>query len=282
VRGDGEAADRALERFVHCAEELRQPVFRMLAASALASRAIGRGEFDTADHHLAEMVDHARGAVSYVGAVEAGQRLWIAFQRGDLLDAGPELLEAGVELARRHTGSQAYAGLLHVLEMLAAAHQEGRPHLAALAAENFDRMERDEHWMVAMGLLAIAVVRTGERSAGQALYAKLLPHRQLMLSHDLMRSVAGSVESPLGALALLCDRPDDAVAHFEAAQARERAMGLRPALVRSGMGLALALRLRGAPGDAARAERREAEARAEAGNLGMRLPAPLASLQNPA
>jgi hypothetical protein len=136
--------------------------------------------------------------------------------------------------------------------------------------------------MVAMALLAIVVTRTQDRSAGQTLYAKLLPHRQLMLSHDLMRSVAGSVASPLGTLALLCGRTDEAVAHFEFAQARERAMGLRPALVRSGMGLALALRMRGAPGDVARAERSEAEAQAEAANLGMRLPAPAAPLQNPA
>ena len=60
-----------------------------------------------------------------------------------------------------------------------------------------------------------------------------------------MRSVASSVELPLGVLALATDRVSDAIEHFEAAQEREHAMVLRPALVRSGLGLAHALELRG-------------------------------------
>jgi hypothetical protein len=272
LRGDRAAADRELERYVRLAEEVRRPVFLMLASAALASRAIEAGEFDAAERHLADAVERARGSVPYADALRAGHRLWLDFQRGDLPGLGAELPTSGASLGR-FAGIEAFSGLLRVLGLLlAGSAEEARHGLDEVGHDDFTHLERDEHWMVAMGMLAIVVAGAGDRRRAETLYASLLPFRHLMVSHDLMRSVASSAETPLGVLALVRGRPADAVGHFEAAQVRERAMGLRPALVRSGVGLAVAFRLRGEPGDAERADRVQAAAQAAAERLGIRLP----------
>jgi DNA-binding winged helix-turn-helix (wHTH) protein len=276
LRGDRAAADRVLQRYVETAEALRRPVFRMLATAALASRAMGTGEYAAAERLLDQARDLARGSVPYADALHAGHRLWLAFQRGDLTVADPAAGSAGwVEALQlsEQTGYQAtFENLAKALLLSQAGDAEqARRGLDAFAGDDFARVERDEHWMLAMGMLTVAVTRLGDRARAEALYARLLPVRHLMVSHDLMRAVAGSVEAPLGSLALACGRAADALGHFEAAQARERAMALRPALVRSALGLAAALELRGGPGDAERAARTRAEAAAEAARLGMRL-----------
>src|SRR5262249_48914273 len=138
------------------------------------------------------------------------------------------------------------------------------------ARDGFDDFERDEAWLLAMAILSLAVARLGTRAHAEALVAKLLPCRHLMVSHDLMRSVASSVELPLGILALATERVSDAIDPCGAAQERERARGLRPALGRSGLGLAHALDRRGKPGDRQRAARARSQARADARRLGMR------------
>ena len=171
------------------------------------------------------------------------------------------------------------AGLLRAFAILVAGDaQAERRALDEAASGGFDDFERDEGWLLGMTMLAVAVARIGSRAQAEALIAKLLPSRHLMVSHDLMRSVASSVELPLGVLALATDRVSDAIEHFEAAQEREHAMVLRPALVRSGLGLAHALELRGGSGDRQRAARVRSQARAEARRLGMR---PIEPIERP-
>lgn len=277
LRGDRAAADRELERYVRLADELRRPVFLMLASAALASRAIGAGEFAAAEAHLTDALERSRGSVPYADALGAGHRLWLAFQRGDLTGLRAGLASSGAALASRFAGTLAFSGLLRALALVLA----GSAEEAGRGLDDITHLERDEHWMVAMGMLAIVVAGAGDRRRAETLYASLLPFRHLMVSHDLMRCVASSAETPLGMLALVRGCPAEAVSHFEAAQAREGAMGLHPALVRSGVGLAEALRRRGEPGDAERAGRVHSAAGAEAERLGIGLPELFPLLRNP-
>jgi DNA-binding winged helix-turn-helix (wHTH) protein len=270
LRGDRAAADRELERYVRLAEELRRPVFRMLASAALAARAMGIGDFEAAERHLTEALERARGSVPYADVLCSSHRLWLAFQRGEPLGSGADLVQRDASLTSG-VGMEAPPAVLRVLALVVTDDAAARCGLHEIARVGFEDLERDEHWMVTMALLAIVVARAGHPAHAEALYAKLLPVRHLMVSHDLMRSVAGSVELPLGVLALARGRPADAVTHFEAAQERERAMGLRPALVRSGLALARALDRRGEPGDAEQAARARAEAQAEGARLGVNL-----------
>ena len=120
-------------------------------------------------------------------------------------------------------------------------------------------------------LLAFLVFALRDRERAAVLYELLLPYAELSISHDLMRCVAGSAESVLGLLAALLDRNDEAIAHLERALEKELAMGARPALLRTRLGLAAALRTRAAPGDSQRAAALEREAKREAEALGCRL-----------
>ena len=74
----------------------------------------------------------------------------------------------------------------------------------------------------------------------------------------------------LGELALVLGRYDAAVAHYEAALERERAAGARAAMISSRVGLARVLRVRGAAGDAARAEALLGEVETGSAALGIR------------
>jgi hypothetical protein len=245
-------------------------VFRMLASAALAARAMGIGDFEAAERHLTEALERARGSVPYADVLCSSHRLWLAFQRGEPLGSGADLVQRDASLTSG-VGMEAPPAVLRVLALVVTDDAAARCGLHEIARVGFEDLERDEHWMVTMALLALVVARAGDPAHAEALYTKLLPVRHLMVSHDLMRSVAGSVELPLGVLALARGRPVDAVTHFEAAQERERAMGLRPALVRSGLALARALDRRGEPGDAEQASRARAEAQAEGARLGVNL-----------
>ena len=272
LRGNRAAADRELERYVRLADELRRPVFRMLAAAALASRATDVGDFAATERHLVDARERARGSVPYVDALCSGHRLWLAFQRGEPIRAGSDVANIRTPSMASY-GMGASPGLMRALGLLLAVDaQEERRAFDETARAGFDDFERDEAWMLVMAMLALAAARIGTPEQAGELTRKLLPFRHLMVSHDLMRSVAGSVEQPLGILALARGRPAEAVEHFEAAQERERAMGLRPALVRSGIGLARALKRRGRAGDVGRAQRARSAAHAEAARLGMRPP----------
>ena len=271
LRGERAAADRELERYVQLADEVRRPVFRMLAAAALASRATSVGEFDAAERHLEDARERARGSVPYVDAICSGHRLWLEFQRGGQILDRSDLVQLARSEMGGFVGLGTSPGLLRAASVMVAGDaQAERSALDEAARDGFDDFERDEAWLLGMAMLSLAAARVGTRAQAEALVAKLLPCRHLMVSHDLMRSVASSVELPLGVLALATDRVSDAIEHFEAAQEREHAMVLRPALVRSGLGLAHALDRRGRPGDRQRAARVRSQARAEARRLGMR------------
>ena len=79
----------------------------------------------------------------------------------------------------------------------------------------------------------------------------------------------GCTAALLGRLALVRDRVEEAIGHFETALAVDARTGARPAVVNDRVGLAGALLARGAPGDRARAERVLRQAVAEARRLGM-------------
>jgi hypothetical protein len=230
------------------------------------------GEFDAAERHLDDAHERARGSVPYADALCSGHRLWLEFQRGGQMAARRDLVEVATS-SMGGFGLGTSPGLLRAFSVqIAGDAQAERRALAEAARAGFDDFERDEAWLLAMAMLALAVARSGTRVQAEALRAKLLPCRHLMVAHDLMRSVASSVELPLGLLALATDRVADAIDHIEAAQERERAMLLRPALVRSGLALAHALERRGGTGDEQRAARTRSQARAEARRLGMQTP----------
>jgi DNA-binding winged helix-turn-helix (wHTH) protein len=275
ARGELCAADLHIESFARLAEELRQPVFRCLASAIRASRAINRGEFAEGERLMREALERGRGSVPFTDLTFAGQIFFLQAQRGESEPAVEWLAHEGGRFRLRFAGMENVLRTLEASAALASGRAgEARRALEALAAREFRDLERDEHWLMNVSLLASLAWELGDAPRGALLYALLLPYRELAIAHDLLRGVAGSVEHPLGLLASLAGRHDAALEHLERALAKEEGMGTKPAALRSRVALAAALRARGRAQDAERAARLEREARREAARLGCRLRAP--------
>lgn len=271
VRGEFDAADREVERYGALAAELRMPVFLFLATVIRASRALDRGRFEEAERGFAEALEHGRGAVPFGELLHAGQGFWLGVLRGEtaVFGGAAEFLEgvfagslAGVETVIRAAVALGRAVRGDV--------EPARRVLEALAARGFEDVERDEHWLLTCGVLAQLCIRLDDVERGRRLYDLLVPHADLVLMHDLLRTSLGSVQGTLGALAALAGERGAALEHLERAVAAEERMGARPALLRSRGYLARLLAVRGAGGDPARAAALWQQVEAEAEALGVR------------
>ena len=85
-----------------------------------------------------------------------------------------------------------------------------------------ETLPHDNGWAYGMTVLAEIVTRTGDKELAETLYDEMLPFAHLMATGG-GEIAGGSIERPLGQLASLLGRPDDALAHFDAARAVHRA-----------------------------------------------------------
>jgi tetratricopeptide (TPR) repeat protein len=260
VVGDLAAADLAIEAYDRGADEVRQPVFRFIAGLIRGSRALCSGDFDAGETWIREAVARGRGTIPYASSVFMGQVLVLFFLRGDHERVAELARALEGELASRFAGTRAVNEALTVVGLRHAGRiEDARRRYEALAAHDFADLERDEHWLTTLDVLADLVVAFDDRRRGEILYRALLPYRALLISHDLMRVVTETAESVLGLLALQGGRVEDALEHYQRAHERAEALGLAPALGQAKLGLARAWLRRGAPGDRELAERRLAE-----------------------
>ncbi len=268
ILGDVAAADRALEAYARIAEELRQPIYRFMSSFMRGSRAVCAGRLEEAERLFHEARERGRGQVAYAEIVFAGQMYWLHFQRGDVASLA-SVSEFFGRARHRYPGiDTVIRATLAIVAESEGRLQDARRELEPLAAQGFGGVERDEHWLLTMGMLADAAYALEERRWAEEIYALLAPYDHLIVLHDLLRTFAGSVHAVLGELATLLERNELAVEHYEAALEREEAMGAEHAALASRAGLARALALRGGAGDAKRSEALRSEAEAAARALG--------------
>jgi DNA-binding SARP family transcriptional activator len=145
-------------------------------------------------------------------------------------------------------------------------HEQAREILAGLAPDGFAALPEDANWhVIAEAGEAVAVI--GDRAWAAQLYDRLLPHARL---HAIVaRAIAtyGPASYFLGRLAAVCERWEDADAHFAGAAAAAERVGAAPRLARAREQRALVLRARGADD---RADALLRAAHAEYDRLGMR------------
>jgi tetratricopeptide (TPR) repeat protein len=253
LRGELAAADREIEAFERKAEEIRQPVFRFLAGMIRGSRALSAGDFERAEEWMTTALERGRGTVPYAELVVAGQRVFLLQLRGEL----ERVSELVLGLASRFEEFGGTGNLNRSIEVASllwlGRREEAQRRYEELAARDFADLERDENWLLTLQIVAELASELGDRRRGELLYASLEPHAGLMVSHDLIRVVTGSVETVLGRLALLGGRPEAAVAHYERAIERDEAAGLAPGLALARVGLARALLARRGRGERERA-----------------------------
>jgi tetratricopeptide (TPR) repeat protein len=273
LRGDLAAAERELAVYRRTASQLRQPVPLFIATLIEGSFELARGRFGEAERLFEAAFERGRGRVPYAHFTYTGQMFSLIAAHGNVDDArGRALADVffGEMFEPPYTWHHAVRAALSLRSAVDGDLARARREFEAIAAEpGFARLERDEHWLITLQSLANAACFLGDRARGAELYELLRPYRELVVVHDLLRTTGNSVASLLARLATLQGRLDEAIGHGEAAIEIERAMGIRPPLLDTLYGHAIALRLRGSDRDRAQAKHIERHADAEAAELGV-------------
>ena len=157
-----------------------------------------------------------------------------------------------------------------------------RATIEEMIPDDFGVLPRDVTFVPSLAVLAHLTGELGDGALAARVEPLLVPYRDFWVVFGIGAATLGPVAYSIGILQLAQGRGDDAVASFELALERSHSMRARPYVARSQAGLAGALRLRGAPGDAERADELEAQARDAARELGMlRLERELAGVPDP-
>jgi DNA-binding SARP family transcriptional activator len=256
---DRRAAD--LAAMARVANELRQPAQLWTLAAAEATLALSQGRFAEAT----ELIERAAavGGRAVAWSATATRRLQVFMLR---LEQGR--LD-GFESEVRDNAHEFPSPLIHGAVLARVHAATDRTDAAASLLEELMRRDLsawhvDEEWLASICLLAetCAIVDDAERAG--ALYELLVPYGA-QNAVALPELALDCVSRPLGILATLQDRCEDAERHFEDALRMNQRMGAHPWVARTHEEHARMLLRRDARGDRERAEELLSRARATRG-----------------
>jgi tetratricopeptide (TPR) repeat protein len=247
------------------AGRVRQPAWLWLQAVGSAAVALFQGRFEEAEGmigaalRLGERAQAADARVSFILQTYALRR-----EQGRVDEV------AGA--VRRAVDEYPWYPMFHCV--LTDLHVQRDDREAARSG--FDRLMRDDlavlpvdsQWLFAVSLLADAAAYLDDARAAETLYDMLLPFGDLN-AYGVPEVVWGSMWRPLGILARVTGRLEEAERHLDRALDANGRMGGRPWVARTQHDLARMLRLRGGDGDHDRAAGLLEEALASARALGM-------------
>jgi tetratricopeptide (TPR) repeat protein len=262
-------ADRALAELRQRGEALRVETARLVTAEIEVTALMRAGRLAEAEEAAAECLRVGTA----VGDVDApawygAQLLAIRWLQG----RGAELLPAAAELASSPelpVQNLAYLAGLAALCAEAGRADDARAALDRIGVAGVAALPETSSLLVTLFALAQAAAALGDAALARAVYDRLAPHAALPVMGSLAVLCFGSAERSLGVAARAFGEPDLAVAHLDRAVAANRRLANQPMLAMALADLAGTLRLRDAPGDAARAGALSADAVALAGRCGL-------------
>jgi DNA-binding SARP family transcriptional activator len=239
----------ALAAAKRLAEATREPAYRWYPVATNAALALFQGRFDEAGELITDAYEVGRNAqVFNPAAAYELQRLTLHLERGE-----PPFSEDSLrELAARHP---TYAILRCALARYLVAHgraEEATVLFDELAEDDFGQLYVDEEYLAEMTLLTDVCWSLRQLDRASRLYDKLLPYADRN-AVGYPEIAIGSVARPLGVLAAITGRWEDAVRHFTRAVEMNAAMGARPWVAHTKHDYVLAWIERGKPGDGKRA-----------------------------
>jgi tetratricopeptide (TPR) repeat protein len=264
----GDPAVRAveLESLTRVAEELRQPTQLWMLGVVRATLALAEGRFADA----AELIEHAapvgeRVQSSTAAAIARTLPLFLLRREQGRLEGferdiqGPAHEFSG-PLVRRAVLAQVHARLGRT--------EQARRVLHDLTGRDLADWHVDEEWLMSICLLAETCASLADNERAAYLYELLLPYASLN-AVAVPELAVGSTSRPLGILATVLGRFDDAARHFDEALVMDERMEARPWLAHTQQEYAGMLLQRDAEGDRENAERLRSRARATFRELGM-------------
>jgi tetratricopeptide (TPR) repeat protein len=252
----------------HVGERLRQPAQLWILSVTRATLAMAEGRFAEAEDLIDEAAAVGERAQSRTAAAVARTLPLFLLRReqGRLAESEREILGPGHEfsgpLVRRSV-------LAHIHARLGRT-DEARAALAELTSHDLSDWHVDEEWLMGVCLLAETCVLLADAERAASIYELLLPHASLN-AVAVPQLAFGSTSRPLGILATVLGRFDDAARHFEEALRMDERMGARPWLAHAQRDYAGMLLQRDGEGDRERAEQLMSRAHATYEELGMRV-----------
>jgi tetratricopeptide (TPR) repeat protein len=260
--GEQAAADADLQAVRAWAQTSRQPFFQGLVDMRDAARTLCQGRYAEAERYATTAVQGI-GAGPDFHAAYAAQVFTIRRDTGRLAEVDSMLTELVVASPK----IPAWLAARAVADVDLARPESARSILDSFVADGFASLTRDWLWLSAIGHLSdccadLAFLNAPVPEAAALLYELLEPYaeRCIVLAHGVL--CTGAAARQLGGLAAARGRYDQAIGHFEAATASNRAQHAVPWTARAQLGHADALLRRCEPGDVeqAAALRRDADA----------------------
>ncbi|MDQ3931284.1 MAG: AAA family ATPase [Actinomycetota bacterium] len=265
-RGNIDEADRELELHTKLANQLGEPLYQRDTTMWRAMRALLAGHYAQAEHLMQEArrIGEAAGDPS-AEPIYLGQRWALLLERGSLEELSALIEELPQWMKEHHGWSAGIALLLIRLGRL----RDGREYFERAARPGFANLPRDVLLIDLTALGSEVCAALGDTQRAKILYPLLLPYRDRHNVSDRAVVCFGSIERQLGLLATTLGRWEDATAHFEAALARNQALGSLPLVAQTRADYASMLDRRREPGDVERAAEMREQATATARKLGM-------------
>jgi tetratricopeptide (TPR) repeat protein len=260
ILGDIGAARAALDAADLLAEDLKQVIHRWYVASYRTIAALFEGQLDDAERmiedtrRLGERAQHLDPSVAY-----RLQLFQLRLEQGRVDEMEP-LLRRSID---EYPWYPLFRCALAYLQAAVGREREARATFEEIVRDGFALVPRDIQWLYAMSLLAEPAAFLGDADRAAELHELLVPFADLnvLFAPEI---TTGAVARPAAVAAAAAGRHEEAERLYEVAIQRNAAMGARPAVVRSRLGLARLLLDRGAPEDRARAVRLAADAGEEA------------------
>jgi hypothetical protein len=250
------------EQMALVAEKLRQRAQTWYLLANDAELAMLAGRFDEAVRLSTQAYEAGRRAEPYAPFAHLLMRLLIRIEQGRVEEMRAEFFDS----TERFRLYPQWRGALPYLLFAFARFDQA---LAALKAATKAPRPVNEDWLLGEGLLADAAASLGERDVAAELFAELEPYADLTIG-GIPNANVGSLHRPLGRLAALLRRGDDAERHLRAAIEINDEMGALPWAARARYDYALLLVSRNAPGDDRAAAAYLSDAIEAAEKLGMR------------
>jgi DNA-binding SARP family transcriptional activator len=263
--GDPDRRAVELASMTRVAEELRQPAQLWMLATAQATLALSQGRFAEAPELIERAAASGERVLAWHAAAARRMQLFLLRREQGRLDGFVREVRDHADefpspLVHRAILAHVYARLERTEEAEALLHE--------LTRRDLSDWHVDEEWLVSICLLAETCAILGDTGPAAPLYELLLPYGPLN-TVAVPELALGSTSQPLGILATLLGRFEDAARYFEEALRMNERMGARPWVAHTQEDYARMLLRRNREGDRERAEKLLSRAQATYHDLGM-------------
>lgn len=255
------------------AEELRQPAQLWMLDVAKATLALAEGRFAEAPELIERGAAIGERVLHWGSVVTRKLQLFVLRRQQGRLEGFDEEVR---DYAREFPSPLVHGAVLAYIYASSNHTNEAEALLHELTSRDLSGWHVDEEWLVSICLLAETCAILEDTARAASLYELLLPYRSLN-AVAVPELALDSTHRPLGVLATLLGRFEDAERHFEEALAMDERMGARPWVGQTLEEHAGMLLRRDDQADRPRAEELLSRAQAIYAELGMKAATPTGS-----